>query len=279
LGKRGSGRRWINARVCLWANKFCCRWIAKAGPEPVNENANHPFPFAFPARDAKQGKRVFFTDSIFGSKAGVTPGRTALRRVVRTAVEQDGEVHHIELNLRDIDQLFNTMDPSPFHEKDLDHDAEEFILSWAQEFNLHEPVELIIHFDRLPEERQARGSIASAVHNYFAYRARLNQLEFKRLMKQGRATLLVGLLFLGACLGLTEFLPRAFALADFAREGLTIAGWVAMWKPMEIYLYDWWPVRRRGKVFAKLSRMPVHVHQRDRSKPAPQANAAEAFVI
>src|SRR5439155_10099296 len=51
-------------------------------------------------------------------------------------------VHHIELNLRDINQLFNTMDPSPFHEKDLDHDAEEFILSWAQEFHRHEPVDL-----------------------------------------------------------------------------------------------------------------------------------------
>ena len=40
---------------------------------------------------------------------------------------------------------------------------------------------------------------------------------------------------------------------------LTIAGWVAMWKPMETYLYDWWPVRRRGKVFKKLSVMPVEV--------------------
>ena len=34
-------------------------------------------------------------------------------------------VHHLELNLHELDQLFNTMDPSPFHEKDLDHDAEE----------------------------------------------------------------------------------------------------------------------------------------------------------
>ena len=44
-----------------------------------------------------------------------------------------------------------------------------------------------------------------------------------------------------------------------AREGLTIAGWVAMWRPMEIYLYSWWPVQRRGKIFAKMSRMKVEV--------------------
>ncbi|HVY70715.1 MAG TPA: hypothetical protein VHH73_12365 [Verrucomicrobiae bacterium] len=221
--------------------------------------------------------RVLFSDSIFGPKTGFVPGRPALRRIATRAAGED--THQIELNLRDVEQLFNTMDPSPFHEKDLDHDAEEFILSWAQEFNLHEPVELVIHFDKLPENERARSAIASAVHNYFTYRARLNQLEFKRLMKQGRATLLVGIMFLAGCLGLAELLPRDAAWADFVREGLTIAGWVAMWKPMEIYLYDWWPVRRRGKVFAKLSRMPVEVHQREASRPARVPASADAFII
>jgi hypothetical protein len=65
-------------------------------------------------------------------------------------------VHHIELNLRDIEQLFNTMDPSPFHEKDLDHDAEEFIFGWAQEFHRHEPVDLIVHLEKLPDGRDAK---------------------------------------------------------------------------------------------------------------------------
>jgi hypothetical protein len=46
---------------------------------------------------------------------------------------------------------------------------------------------------------------------------------------------------------------------------LTIAGWVAMWRPMQIYLYDWWPVRRRGRVYAKLSEMPVQVVRRGMS--------------
>jgi len=46
------------------------------------------------------------------------------------------------------------------------------------------------------------------------------------------------------------------------RESLTIAGWVAMWRPMQIYLYDWWPVRRRGKLYQKLSRMHVDVRKK-----------------
>ena len=37
----------------------------------------------------------------------------------------------IEVSVKDLDQFLNTIDPSPFHEKDLDEDLEEFIVSWA----------------------------------------------------------------------------------------------------------------------------------------------------
>lgn len=182
----------------------------------------------------------------------------------RPLFQERSPTRQIELNLRDMDQLFNTMDPSPFHEKDLDHDAEEFILSWAQEFHRHEPVELVIYLERFPNTTEAVQTVTDAVHNYFAYRARLNELEFKRLMKQARASLLIGIAFLLACLASIEMfaLNRPGTFWSFFSEGLTIAGWVAMWKPMQMYLYDWWPLRRRGQTFAKLSQMPVHVCKR-----------------
>ncbi|MCX6926333.1 MAG: hypothetical protein NT154_24470 [Verrucomicrobia bacterium] len=156
-------------------------------------------------------------------------------------------LHQIELKLRDVSQLFNTMDPSPFHEKDLDHDAEEFIVSWAREFPLDEPVALVVHQDALPQERDAQSMIQRAIHHYFGYRLEINRLEFRHLMQDGRRSLTTGLLFLAACLAISKFLvgegPGAFSA-------------------MEIYLYDWWPVRRRQKILRKLSRMPVEVRIR-----------------
>jgi hypothetical protein len=47
--------------------------------------------------------------------------------------------------------------------------------------------------------------------------------------------------------------------ASIVRESLMIAGWVAMWRPMQIYLYDWWPLRQRSRIYEKLSNMPVEV--------------------
>jgi len=175
------------------------------------------------------------------------------------------KAHRIELKLREAAQLFNTMDPSPFHEKDLDRDAEDFIVSWAREFPLDEPVSLIIYLDTLPQEQEPQPAIERAVHHYFAYRVELNRLEFRRLMQDGRRSLLTGLAFLAVCLTLSRFFVGAGTgtFSSFAKESLAIGGWVAMWRPMEIYLYDWWPLRRRAKVLKKLSQMPVEVRKRE----------------
>jgi hypothetical protein len=140
------------------------------------------------------------------------------------------------------------MDPSPFQEKDLDNDAEEFIVSWVQEFPRRDPVSLLVHVNQLPAHGDAQRLVETAVHNYFAYRAKLNRLAFRYLLKQGRINLIIGVMFLGACLLTSELLLRqqAGSLSIIARESLTIAGWVAMWRPIRIFLYDWWPLLRLG---------------------------------
>jgi hypothetical protein len=182
------------------------------------------------------------------------------------ATSKPGRSHGVELELHDLKQLFNSMDPSPFNAKDLDRDAEEFIVSWAQEYPPEDPLTLRIHLEQWPPEDPTE-LIREAVQNYFAYRTKLNDMEFRRLLKQGRASLLIGLPFLGGCLLISRILlgGEANAWAAVLRESLTIAGWVAMWRPMQIYLYDWWPVRRRGRIYAKLSQMPVEVLRKEKS--------------
>ena len=177
-----------------------------------------------------------------------------------TVATHRGHPHYIRLKLHDIHQLFNSMDPSPFIDKDLDADAEEFIVSWAQEFPSDDPVRLHIYLEQWPAE-DPEEPIKAAVHNYFAHRAEIAHLDFKRLLAQGRVSLIIGLVFLSACLVLSKVLLGRVSSTwgVVAREGLTIAGWVAMWRPMQIYLYDWWPLRRRERIYEKLSHMPVEI--------------------
>ena len=166
----------------------------------------------------------------------------------------------IQLRLRELPQLFNSMDPSPFLDRDLDADAEEFIMSWAREHPKDHELELTIHLATPPPPDRAAG-LEEAVHHYFSVRAQMKQHELQQLLRRGRLSLIIGLAFLVICLFLGEFAGRVGSEtgANIVREGLTIIGWVAMWRPLEIYLYDWWPVRDERRLLARLTRMHVRL--------------------
>lgn len=178
------------------------------------------------------------------------------------------ESHPIRLRLRELAQLFNSMDPSPFHDRDLDADAEEFILSWARELPHDRELELIIHLLSEPPADRAAG-VESAVRHYFAERAEMKQREFRLLMRRGRISLAVGLTFLVVCLLVSEVFANLgnSTVSNIIKESLTIGGWVAMWRPLEIYLYDWWPLRDERRVLQRLSRMRVRLELPPASAP------------
>jgi len=179
------------------------------------------------------------------------------------------------LQLRDLAQLFNSMDPSPFHDRDLDADAEEFIVGWASEFPARQELSLTIHLITPPSPESA-ALVEEAVHRYFAQRAGTKQREFRQLMRRGRTSLLVGLAFITGCLMASELLATLATgtAAKIMKEGLTIGGWVAMWRPLQIYLYDWWPLLEERGVLQRLSRMRVQlVHPVGPKTPAPAADS------
>jgi hypothetical protein len=46
----------------------------------------------------------------------------------------------IQVHLTELKQLFNSIDPSPFRNKDLDPKAEEFIVAWAKDSPRNAPL-------------------------------------------------------------------------------------------------------------------------------------------
>lgn len=166
----------------------------------------------------------------------------------------------ISLKLRDLNQLFNSMDPSPFLDRDLDHDAEEFIVSWAREAHGSHAFELVIHVGTAPDPQRA-AETEHAVQHYFGARAELKRREFQLLLRRGRTVLAIGLIFLASCLFLSGLVTKVTSppLAEILHEGFIIVGWVAMWRPLELFLYDWWPLREEWRGLQRLARMRVKV--------------------
>jgi hypothetical protein len=168
----------------------------------------------------------------------------------------------IEIRIESIAQLFHSLDPSPFNEKDLDKDAEEFIVSWARELPSDVPLRIVAHLPEgqlaLPEARE----IGPAITRFFSYRAQVTGLELKELFRIGRRSLAIGTTVLVISIIASQTVaanlqPRP--LGKVIEESLLIFAWVANWRPIEIFLYEWWPIARRRDLYRRLAAAKVEL--------------------
>jgi hypothetical protein len=168
----------------------------------------------------------------------------------------------IRVYVRELDQLFDSMDPSPFHEKDLDRNAHEYIVSLARESPGAAPKALLVYLDKPIGPAEEGRLLGDAIRIYFARRANMTQRELRQLLRRGWISLIIGLTFLVASVVVGETVARRMGygpLATVLRESLLIGGWVAMWRPMEILLYDWWAIRAEQRMYQRLSQMTVQI--------------------
>jgi len=174
--------------------------------------------------------------------------------------QREGETYLIEIQLNDLNQLFNSLDPSPFLSKDIDENARNYIVGAVSEFSLSTSLKLVFYLP-VEDEFEAREILPAALHHYFHYCQRGEQRRLRVILRQGRIALFVGLVFLFVCLSLSELVAKFgdSTFIHFLEEGLIIIGWVALWQPAEIFLYEWWPVGYREKVFKKLTQITIEI--------------------
>ena len=157
--------------------------------------------------------------------------------------------------------LFDALDPATHQEKDLSPKIDEYIAESAIELPGKGPYALTVYLDQPPGADQER-LVGEAIRAHFTRRARNLGRKLHRLLRRGLVSLGIGLAFLFAIFLLERLTGRAQhpeALGTLFRESLLIVGWVAMWRPLEIFLYDWWPIVGERRLYDRLSRITVRV--------------------
>jgi len=176
----------------------------------------------------------------------------------------------IEVHVGELTQMFNSLDPTPFRERDLDPKAEEFIAGWASELHGDVPLGLVVHVDRHAASPAEVEVLREAVREFFKQRAAVTRRRLRQLLQVGRTSLLIGVAALGLSIALGDLVANLEVVGRFGgvfRESLLIGGWVAMWRPLEVFLYDWWPIRAEARRFDRLSAMIVRVVPSTPSSP------------
>lgn len=186
--------------------------------------------------------------------------QTARYRVI------DGK-HSIELKLRTPHQLFDERDPAPFRERDLDDDAARYIHGSYRDARAMGDAKVSLYFETLGEFSDRPQVIVDAIHAFYRFEADAKRRELRDIFRQGTISLLIGLTFLFSCTSIAQGIVNAsnWALTPMMREGLAIMGWVAMWRPISIFLYEWWPIRDAMNTYLELSELEVEVLPRDAS--------------
>ena len=166
----------------------------------------------------------------------------------------------LNLYLADTRQLFNSMDPAPFRQRDLDPEAAAYILDWAREVPKGQTLSLVLHLGGGPATDPDAEIMRKSVHDHFRRRALGKRRELEQLFRIGRYSLLIAMAFLALVIVVGESIASLISrerVVTLIQDSLVIGGWVALWRPLEIFLYDWWPIWAEARLFDQLGEIDV----------------------
>ncbi|MEQ1872775.1 MAG: hypothetical protein ABL953_03525 [Ilumatobacteraceae bacterium] len=163
----------------------------------------------------------------------------------------------IQVRVATVEHIFNPMDPTPLNERSLNQEVADWIEEWAEDLDKDQPItlEILVADGRFAGREEA---IVTGLHNHFEYREWQADRELRKLLRRGRFSLLIGIVAIAGfntasrAIGASEN-----PVIEVIHEGLAVLGWVSMWKPLEILLYDWWPIRRERRACRRLAESTV----------------------
>jgi hypothetical protein len=184
------------------------------------------------------------------------------RPLERDRYRREGDHVIVDVAVKNSRQLFNERDPAPFRDRDLDENFANYVLSSVKEFPLKTKMKLRVVIRDETDQMVEQAILHEAIHSFFTYEAQVSQARLRQRLRVGRWFFFVGLFTLFVCISISRFLIQFETTSGFssiAREGFVIIGWVAMWRPVEVFLYDWWPLREERLYLEKIAGMAVKV--------------------
>ncbi|MGE0762566.1 MAG: hypothetical protein AB7N80_04755 [Bdellovibrionales bacterium] len=176
------------------------------------------------------------------------------------AFQIQGSGLFISLTLKSLDQIFDLRDPSPFREKDLDDDFARYLIVAVKEAPEIREVHLNLQIAGSEMKHFSPSDVEQAIHEYFEFEVESVQGELRALFSEARWAAALGLLFLLACQAAGLLLHEQNSLVmEVLKQGLQILGWVALWRPLNLLLYEWWPILRRRRLFQILTRAKTNI--------------------
>jgi hypothetical protein len=168
----------------------------------------------------------------------------------------------IDLHLKAIHNLFDSRDPAAYFERDIDADAFDYLVGLAEDLPPRQPFRIALWFAEPPSQAIPDTTIAQAFRTHIGFALLRAERRTIRQFRHTRTTFFVGLALLVASLFLREATKASASdpIGLAVREGILIVGWVAMWRPLESFFYDWLPYMQQRRLLRRMSAAPIDIH-------------------
>ncbi len=133
------------------------------------------------------------------------------------------------------------------------------------------PARLLIS---LPQDQSCEEeTVADAIQQHFNFRRIEAEKRLHQIRRFGWRSLVIALLFLSIAMVIVQLIKRylpAGNLVSLVTTGLTVFAWVALWRPCELLLYDWYPFKRDARVFRKLEESQIRFSYENKEQGSRQ---------
>jgi hypothetical protein len=163
----------------------------------------------------------------------------------------------IDVSVRSVDRLLDQRDPAPFRDRDLDPGLVEYLVEAADDLGSESRLRVVFWLAEPCPPKE----IEVAYRAHFEDTLRSLSRRNRQRRQIGASTLVVGMVLLVVLFSLSQLIRTAStgAVASALAEGLVILSWIVLWRPVDVLLFDWIPVRQERRTVEKLLRAQVEV--------------------
>jgi hypothetical protein len=168
------------------------------------------------------------------------------------------KVTEIILKPGDVDQMLIVPHNVFYGTRMLSADVEEFLIEESEKHPYRTAIDLKVSLP--PDTLNRSQEIETAIHQHFAYRKNKSLKQLSRTLQLGWRGLLIAIVFLCVLVSFTLIVIRQMpegGLSIIFREILIILGWVALWRPADLLLYEWRQFKRDANLFERLEQSKV----------------------
>ncbi len=166
----------------------------------------------------------------------------------------------IELKVSSLEDMFDEHDPSPYMIRDLDTSITEYIMGCVLEINPEFVGKIRVYTEDF-FDLDKQDIFAKSIKDFFALKAHMEKVQLKQVFKRGLVSLAIGLGFLLSAIMASFYIQSKSPefWTAFLKEGLHLLGWVSMWKPINLFLYDWWHPLQDLKSYQALAKVDIEI--------------------